>query len=84
MTHMPYPPLRIAQYLACALVALTMSAGRTDAAPQTAAASSQPVTRVAQAQTDPGARRQPAQDVSDALGQRLDRMMLDNKSAPAR
>jgi hypothetical protein len=84
MTHKSYSPRRIVRFLGWTFVALVLSAGATAAAPPTTPAAGQQVTRVAQAQTDPGARRQPVQDVSDALGQRLDRMMLDIKPVPTR
>jgi len=84
MIRKPYPHHRMARCITWTFFVLFLSAGPTEAASPAAPEPAQTVTRVAQAQTDPGPRRQPVQDVSTALGQRLDRMLADSKATPAR
>jgi hypothetical protein len=90
MSHKSRPPHRSAWSLARCLgwtcVAMVLSTGSAGAAPPVPPTPTQTVTRVANAQTDPdtATRRLPAQTVSDALGQRLDRMLIDSKPPPTR
>ncbi len=76
----------LARYLSWIFVATVLSTGPVRAAPPVVPAPTQTVTRVATGQTDAdtAAHRQPAQTVSDALGQRLDRMLLDTRLPPSR
>jgi hypothetical protein len=90
MSHKSKPPHRSAWSLARCLgwtfVAMLLSTGPAGAAPPVPPAPAQAMTRVANTQTDPdtATHRLPAQTVSDALGQRLDRMLVDSKSPPTR
>lgn len=90
MSHEAKPPHRsarsLAQCLGWTFVAMLLSTGPAGAAPPLAPPPAQTVARVAAGQTDAdtGAHRQPVQNVSDALGQRLDRMLLDSRLPPSR
>jgi hypothetical protein len=79
-----HPPHRVARWLSWSSVIFVLSAGPTIAAPPPTPPQTMPVMRGAQVQTDAATRNQPVQTVSDALGQRLDHMMLGNKPAPGR
>jgi hypothetical protein len=84
MNRKPRQPHRKARYITWTSLVFILSAASSAAAPPPGAVPPQVVTQVAQAQTDPGPRRQPVQDVSTALAQRLDRMLADSKATPAR
>jgi hypothetical protein len=84
MTHMPHPPHRVARWFSWSSVIIVLSAGSSLAQSPPPPAPNQPVMRGAQVQVDQDARRQPVQDVSAALGQRLGRMLLATKPAPER
>jgi hypothetical protein len=77
---------RFVLWLAWTAGAPVLSVGPAVAAPPAYPAASQSVTQVAQAQasSDQTAHRQTVQDVSDALGQRLDRMMLHSRPVQPR
>jgi hypothetical protein len=79
-----HPPHRVARWLSWSSVILVLSAGATIAAPPPTPEQTQPVLRGVQVPTDPNVRHQPVQTVSDALGQRLDRMMMGTKPASER
>jgi hypothetical protein len=84
MTRNPNPLHRIRRCLTWTSALLVLSAGAVIAAQPTPPEPNQPVTRGAPAQIDAPAHRQPVQTVSDALGQRLDRMMLETKPVSTR
>jgi hypothetical protein len=84
MSNMPYPPHRFVRCLGWAFVALVLSGASTVAAPQTDQASSQSVVVQTQAGAAPDANRQSVEDVSNALRQRLDRMLLDSQPPTTR
>jgi hypothetical protein len=85
MTHMPYPPRRFAHGLGWTFIALVLSAAVAAAAPPPGAEVAKPATRAMQVQAEPAAHhQQAAQEVSDALGQRLNQMMGDLKTTPPR
>ena len=75
MTRLPRRAGRIARRVAEILVPLLLVASHAGAAPQADAVPAQGVERVAQARAEPVGQRPRVQDVSDALGQRLDRMI---------
>ena len=76
MSNTPYPPHRFVRCLGWTFVALLLPGASTLAAPHVEQASSQSVVVQTQADPAPGEHRQSVEDVSDALGQRLDRMLL--------
>ena len=84
MTQMPRRAGRIARRVAEILVPLLLIASHAGAAPQSDAVPAQGVERVAQARTEPAGQRPRVQDVSDALGQRLDRMIAAPRSEQTR
>jgi hypothetical protein len=84
MTHMPHAPQRVARWLSWSSVIIILSAGASLAESPPPSAPNQPVMRGVQVQVDQGAHRQPVQEVSAALDQRLNRMMLATKPIPER
>jgi hypothetical protein len=84
MTRNPNPLHRARRTLTWTSALLVLSASAAGAAQPAPADPSQPVTRGAQPQIDAVVHRQPVQNVSDALGQRLDRMMLEAKPVSTR
>jgi hypothetical protein len=84
MSHKSFSYRRVARWLAWTAGAQLLSVGPAVPAPPADPAASQPATRIAQASSDQTTHRQPVRDVSDALGQRLDRMMLDSQSVQPR
>jgi hypothetical protein len=84
MTRNPNPLHRVRRCLTWTSALLVLSVSGVGAAPPPPPEPNQPVTRGAPAQIDVAVRRQPVQTVSEALGQRLDRMMLETKPASAR
>jgi hypothetical protein len=84
MTRKTHPPHRVARWLSWSSVILVLSAAPVLAAPPPTPEQTQPVMRGVQVQSEPNTHRQPVQTVSEALGQRLDRMMLGVKPAGER
>ena len=86
MSQPSFTSRRFTRGLGWTFVALVLSASPVGAASPTAPAPSQPATRGVTTQTDPGysARPEAVHNVSDALGQRLDRMMLDTRAPQTR
>jgi hypothetical protein len=79
MTRNPNPLHRVRRCLTWTSALLVLSVSAAGAAQPTSSEPNQPVTRGAPAQIDAATQRQPVQNVSDALGQRLNRMMLETK-----
>jgi len=82
MSHPSFPSRRFTRGLGWTFVAVVLSAGSAIAASPAPPAPAQPATRGVPSPTEPGytAHSQVVQNVSDALGQRLDRMMLSIKA----
>ena len=84
MTRKTHPPHRVARWFSWSSVILVLSTSASIAGSPPTPPQNQPVMRGVQVQADTGTRRQPVQDVSEALGQRLDRMMLQTKPSSER
>ena len=83
MTQLPCSPSRLVYCLTWTLAALMALAGGAEGAQQTEVAQAQPPSPPA-AQDASVAHQQSVQQVSDALGRRLDQMMASQRPLPLR
>jgi hypothetical protein len=84
MFRSAHRPHRTTRYITWTSLVLVLSAGPVQAASPVNAPPAQAIAQLTQTQNETAPRRQPAQEVSDALGQRLDQMILTSKPATAR
>jgi len=84
MFRTTHRPPRTTRYITWTSLVLLLSAGPVQAAPPVNTPPAQAVAQLTETSNDTAVRRQPAREVSDALGQRLDHMMLTSKPGAAR